>query len=179
MTDVKFYLLTDEVQELSISDQDEDDVLPPPPSIQSRTLKSDDIIYVELEKGDRGLGFSILDYQVHIPFSNHKSRHPPIPGHSSMIELEFLTNGGLGLIEGSRRGGGIMWSFLHCFDIAHDSAFTGHTARFALDAINMKLCNHWSEMVRRKLHHLRITFKLPRNPSIVPGLKESSMVEAA
>ena len=68
---VKFYLFTDEVQELSISDQDEDDVLSPAPNIQSTTLKSDDIIYVELEKGDRGLGFSILDYQVCIPFSNH------------------------------------------------------------------------------------------------------------
>lgn len=59
------------MQELSISDQDEDDILSPVPSMQSTTLKSDDIIYVELEKGDRGLGFSILDYQVLIPLCDN------------------------------------------------------------------------------------------------------------
>ena len=33
-------------------------------SLTSRSLWSDDIEYVELEKGEKGLGFSILDYKV-------------------------------------------------------------------------------------------------------------------
>ena len=49
-----------EVEELTPPDRDESDFAPDAPS-------EDDVKYVELEKGDKGLGFSILDDQVTSP----------------------------------------------------------------------------------------------------------------
>lgn len=47
-------------------------------AIMSQSMWTEEIEYVDLEKGDRGLGFSILDYKVSFMYQINKVKHSTI-----------------------------------------------------------------------------------------------------
>ena len=57
-------------------------------STMSQPMWTDEIEYVELEKEDRGLGFSILDYKVSYRLLNiHRVQHNCLPLNSLLLLL--------------------------------------------------------------------------------------------